>query len=417
VAVEPAIARPPCDDPWPRPSWPARRGWRAARRALFGIASALLSPRKARRPIEWASLRRVVVVRDDRLGDALLATPLLRALRAACPRAEIVVVASPANREVFERLEGAVDRVAVSTGRWRELRALARGLRALGPIDLVLDLYSWTELRPALLAWWSRAPRRAGFDLDHRAFLHTDRFGAPSGLRYEVERNLDLVRDLGLVVAEGGRPRFAITGSDRAAAQEVRRVGAGGDGPLAASAPREFVVLHPGSGNRYQRFRRVAPAVLGEVARRLATEWGLDVLVTGGPDEHALAEELVAAAAVPAVRSVAGQLSLGALAALLEAARFVVVPDTGVLHLAVAVGAEVVALVGPVGVVNGPARVLPQGTGVHAARRELGCRPEACFIERCRSVACLRDLDAETISAACARALAATSSGSNRGRP
>lgn len=406
MVVEPAIARPPCDDPWPRPSWPARRAWRSVRRGCFRLASALVAPRAERPSIEWSSLRRVVALRDDRLGDALLATPLLAALRAACPRAEIVVVASAANREVFERLGGVVDRVVPSRGRWRDVREVARALRGLGAIDLVLDLYSWTELRPAVLARLSGAPRRAGFDLDHRAFLHTDRLAAPPGLRYEAERNLDLLRGCGLAAGEGERPRFPITDADRAAAGAA----------AAASAARGYVALHPGSGNRYRSYRRVAPAVLGEVARRIATEQGLDVLVTGGPDEVELAAEVAHAASHPAVRTVAGRLSLGALAALLHEARLVIVPDTGVLHLAVAVGAEVVALVGPVGVVNGPARVLPEGPGVHTARLDLGCRPEACHIERCRSVACLRDLDAATILAACGRALGSSVRGAGGGR-
>lgn len=407
MVVKPAIARPPCDDPWPRPSWPVRRAWRSARRGCFRLASALVARgrgRAARPPIPWSALGRVVVLRDDRLGDALLATPLLAALRAACPRAEIVVVASAANREVFERLGAVVDHVVTSSGRWRDVREVARALRGLGAIDLVLDLYSWTELRPAVLAWLSGAPRRAGFDLDHRGFLHTDPLAAPPGLRYEAERDLDLLRGCGLAVEEGGRPRFPITDADRAAATAV------------ASASRGYVALHPGSGNRYRGYRRVAPAVLGEVARRIAAEHGLDVLVTGGPDEVGLAAEVVHAAAHPAVRTLAGRLSLGALAALLHEARLVIVPDTGVLHLAVAVGAEVVALVGPVGVVNGPARVLPEGAGVHAARLDLGCRPEGCHIERCRSVACLRDLDAATILAACGRALGSSVRGTGGGR-
>ncbi len=415
MVVEPAIARPPCEDPWPRPSWPARRAWRSLRRGCFRLASALVPRRAARPPIPWSSLARVVVLRDDRLGDALLATPLLATLRAACPRAEIVVVASAANREVFARLGGVVDRVVPSSGRWRDVPTVAASLRRLGAVDVVLDLYSWAELRPAVLAWLCGAPRRAGFDLDHRAFLHTDRFAAPPGLRYEAERNLDLLRALGIPLAEGERPRFPITDADRAAARAACVVVAGEGAAPAASAPRGYVVLHPGSGNRYRSYRRVAPAVLGEVARRIAAEHGVDVHVTGGPEEVGLAAEVVHAAADPAVRSLAGRLSLGALAALLHGARLVIVPDTGVLHLAVAVGAEVVALVGPVGVVNGPARVLPDGPGVHTARLDLGCRPAACHIERCRSVACLRDLDSATILAACRRAFGSSPGGPGRG--
>ncbi|MFN7951854.1 MAG: glycosyltransferase family 9 protein [bacterium] len=389
---------PPSADFWPRPSWPLRRGWRALRRLAYELASTL-APRAEVGPLDLAALRHVVVLRDDRLGDALLATPFVRALRRACPNARITVLASTTNAAVFARL-AEVDEVCVGGARWRDLPATVRRLRASGAIDLVIDLYSWTELRPAVLAWCTRARHRVGYDRDRRAFLHTRRIALRTDIRYEAERNLDLLRALGVACDEGALPRFPVRAEDVAQARQAREA-------CALGAARDYVVLHPGSGARYQTYRRVAPATLGAVARRLTDEQRVDVWVTGSLAEAPLAQAVVRAAGVPAVQSLAGQLDLGGLAALLAGARLVVVPDTGVLHLAVAVAARVVAILGPVGDVNGPERVLPRGEGVVAARVDLGCEPLACNIQRCRRVACLTNLDAEVVGLACARALAA----------
>ncbi len=372
--------------------------WRATRRLVFRVASALAT-RADTGPLDLSTMRRVVVLRDDRLGDALLATPLLRVLRRSCPAARVTVVASATNAAVFER-SSEVDEVCVSGARWRDVLATARQLRVSGPVDLVLDLYSWTELRPAVLAWCTGARHRVGYDRDHRGFLHTRRIVPHPAIRYEVERNLDLLRALGLAIADGSLPAFPVRPDERLQARAWRA-------SVAGDAASGYAVLHPGSGARYSAYRRARPELLGAVARQLTDEHGLAVWVTGSVAEASLADEVVRAAGRPGVHSLAGRLDLGALAAWLAEARLVVVPDTGVLHLAVAVGAPVVAILGPVGEVNGPERVLPPCDQVIEARVDLGCAPCACNIQRCRSIACLAQLDAAQIGRACARALAA----------
>ncbi len=355
-----------------------------------------------RRPFDSVAIRRILVIRDDRLGDALLAMPFLVALRRAFPRAEITVLASAANAEVFERNE-AVAEVRLSSGGWRDLWTVARSIRAGGAPDLVFDLYSWTELRPVLLAWLTGASQRVGHDTHRRAFLHTIAVPLEAGIRYEPERSLDLLRGLGIPVegGEGGHiPFFPLRDLDRA---QARRAYTG----IAVDPRAGYVVLHPGSGDRYRSFRRVSAEVLGQVARGLSERLGAVVLITGSRAEAGLADEVVRQAAVDSVRSVAARLTVGSLAALLADARLVVVPDTGVLHLAIAVNAPTVAVLGPVGEVNGPPRILPPDGRVHVARLDLGCVPEQCNIQRCRSVACLAGLDARLILGACERAAAA----------
>jgi ADP-heptose:LPS heptosyltransferase len=104
------------------------------------------------------------------------------------------------------------------------------------------------------------------------------------------------------------------------------------------------VVLHPGAASRSRRW---PPERFAAVARRLAAR-GEQIVVTGGPGERGLAAEVVRLAGLPATVSTAGALDLPALAALVAGASLVVCGDTGVAHLATAVGTPSVLLFGPV---------------------------------------------------------------------
>jgi len=126
---------------------------------------------------------------------------------------------------------------------------------------------------------------------------------------------------------------FPVTPADReAAAQVLATVG----------GRRPYVVIHPGAGAAVKLWE---PASWAVVARGLH-ERGATVLVTGGPGEEALTAAVVAAAGGVAV-DLGGRTSFGVLAGLLAQADLVLGPDSGPLHLAVAVGTPTIHLFGP----------------------------------------------------------------------
>jgi ADP-heptose:LPS heptosyltransferase len=135
------------------------------------------------------------------------------------------------------------------------------------------------------------------------------------------------------------RLRFAVTADDEARAAA-----------LLPATDRLLVAIHPGSGAAVKRWRSAAWA---ELARRLAEEHGAQVVFTGSVGETELIDPVLALLAegkpLPyAPLSLAGQTSLGVLAAVYRRCALVVGPDSGPLHLAVAVGAPTVHLYGPV---------------------------------------------------------------------
>jgi ADP-heptose:LPS heptosyltransferase len=147
-----------------------------------------------------------------------------------------------------------------------------------------------------------------------------------------VDHNLTLVRAAG--AERPAPPRFplAIDPEDEGAVSR----------DLSQYGIREYFVLNPGGG----WVSKCWPAArYGELHRKLAARFGWRGIVTFGPGEEDLAQEVIRAAGDPP--PVALALSLGPLMALLRSAKFVVSADTGPLHLASALGSPVVGLYGP----------------------------------------------------------------------
>lgn len=295
-------------------------------------------------------LRKVLVVKPDHLGDLLLASPALAALRESLPKARIVGLVGPWASRMWR---GSADLDALAELPFPGFeRAGAKG-HPLRPYLLLLKyglLLRREGYDAALLLrddhWWGATlaavagiPRRVGHahplcaPLLSRALPYDPR-------RHVARQALDVVGALlGAPPAEAppGLPpaSFAPTGEERAWAE----------GWLAANlAPGErLVVVHPGTGGPTklwppERWAAVADALAGEPDAR--------VVLTGGPGEAPLVAQVAALMARPAL-TLAGRTSVGQLAALLGRAALALGVDSGPMHIAVSQGAPSVHLFGP----------------------------------------------------------------------
>jgi heptosyltransferase-2 len=287
----------------------------------------------------------ILVVRFSSLGDVVLTTPLLRALRRRHPGASVTFVVSARFADLLAGNPGVTRVVAVPPD--EAVAALARRL-APGGFDVQIDLQdSWRSrrLRRRLGGRWGTVNRRRGARL-LLIWFGMDRYGTivPMAERYVgAARALDLTPD-------GGPPEVFPQPADEAQAARL--------------APPGFVALAPGAGHASKRW---PPAHWHALAHRLLAA-GHTVVAVGDEAERGLLE---APGVVPAYG-----LPLLVTAALLQRARVVVANDSGLLHLATAVGRPVVALVGPT--------VRAFGFFPHAARAEvleraLACRPCSPF--------------------------------------
>jgi heptosyltransferase-3 len=293
--------------------------------------------------------RRVLVIVTRRIGDVLLATPLIRSLKSAWPHCRIDALVFDGTQGV---LAGNPDLAAVHAVPERpswgtHLALLGRLFRRY---DLALSLVP--SDRPTLYAWLS-GRNRLGLLVDRpgqrwkRRFLdHWVAFDPEH--THTLRNHLALARALDIPVLSD--VVVAWRDQDQAAADALLK------GPCSALA-----VLHPWPKFRYKQWRADGWVALA----RWFIDNGFRVALTGGPDPAEKAGVDAIARQLPTgVINAAGQLTLGATAALIARAQFYVGPDTAITHVAAATGVPTVALFGPTDPVKwGP---WPRG---HAADR------------------------------------------------
>jgi heptosyltransferase-3 len=275
---------------------------------------------------------RILVIVLRRLGDVLLTTPLLRALRRGLEPACLDVLTFSGTEGM---LAGNPDVSAVITvpqhPSWREMGALARRLRR--SYDLAVSTQAGD--RPTLFAWLAGrerlglVPASGSSAWWKRKVLH--RAVAGDGENHRVPELMRLVQALG----PPERPDLRATPELVCPAPAPL--------PPAFLSDRPYAVLH---ANPMFRFRRWTQQGWHALAQALA-ERGLTVVATGGPDpqERAYLDDLWGAD--PKVVRADGQLSWQQLTTLLRGAAVYVGPDTSMTHLAAAAGCPTVALYGP----------------------------------------------------------------------
>lgn len=330
--------------------------------------------------------RRILVIRLDRIGDVVLSTPVLQALREAFPSAHLAMMVRPACRELVEgnpHLNEVLvyDKDRIGRG-WLSGLRFALGLRRYR-FDAALVLHP--TVRSHLLVWLAGIPvrigygRKAGWLLTHR-LAHRKQEGAKS----EAEYALEMLRVLG-IDPPAPRPFVPVH------PESTHRVAEWLSG--AGIEPQEtLVAVHPAASARSKRW---SPERFAEVADRLIEEGRVRVILVGGAGDSAqvaAVERLMRHRPVNA----AGALSLGELAALLSRCRLLIANDSGPVHIAAAVGTPVVAIFGRNQPGLGATRWGPVGAGHVVLQKDVGC--PTCLAERCRiDFLCLSTLQADEV--------------------
>lgn len=307
-------------------------------------------------------MRKILIRSTNWIGDAVMTTPALGAVKTAFPGAEMTVVAPPLVAELLSP-HPFVDRVIVfdRKGPHRGLLGFWRFCRGLREKRFDLAILLQNAVGAAGMARLARIPRCAGFDTDGRGFLLTHRVhcGPAERRLHHTDYYLSMLRGLGI---EGGDGRLilACTEYERRWALEFM-----GEGMwVAVNAGAAF-----GSAKRWlpDRFAAVADAF---------SAWGWRVVLTGGP-----AERDIGAAIESAMRSralnVVGKTTVRQLVGVLSQCRFMVTNDSGPMHMGAALGVPLVALFGP----TDHTTTSPLAQHVRIVRRETPCAP--CLRRHC----------------------------------
>jgi ADP-heptose:LPS heptosyltransferase len=284
------------------------------------------------------NLRKILLIRTDRIGDVVLSLPMLPLLKGKFPEASITVMVHSYTRELVDG-NSCVDRVLAYDAPTNIASFLAWA-RALRRMEFDAVILPYPRFRLALLAFAARIPVRIATGYRWYSFLFTHKVfeHRKDAKHHELEYNLHLLAALG-IDTPADNVSFELPHTADADAVVEQFLAAHGIAP-----GDRFAVLHPGSGGSARDW---SAEKFSELGGRLQAHLGLKIVVTGGRQEADLVRR-VAGSIVPAPASCAGEFSLTELAALVKRAAIFVSNSTGPLHIAAASGTPVAAFYPPI---------------------------------------------------------------------
>lgn len=289
--------------------------------------------------VRLGNVRRILVLSRNRIGDCLLTTPLLRALKRRFPGAELSVSIPASNRDLLIT-NPHIDKIVIrpKETRWAAKIAFALEMRR-NNYDLIISLqeksmfYAWAT-------WYTTLLNRRGpvtVSLDHKRTRRWYQHNVPiRGDQHEVHKYLAIATLL--ECPRDRNPVLELTPTSEARENVDALVGGYG-----FDSDARFVGINPGGSEAEKRWPEERFA---EVADRVHEGTGLPVMIFGGPTDHSRAQHIQSLMRHPAI-VVAGRTSLGDTAALLERCQLLVTGDTGPMHMAVAMAVPVVTMFGP----------------------------------------------------------------------
>jgi lipopolysaccharide heptosyltransferase II len=303
---------------------------------------------------------KILIVQPRRIGDVIVTTPVIDALRSRFPDARIEFLVEKGMAPVLEGYPGLDEALVFEKSRfWFWLREIRRRR-----YDWVLDFMN--NPRTAQLTWASRAPVRAGFETPFWGLVYTHRVARPPRPLYAVQIKFNLLRRLGLTPGERVLPRIPLSAADFAPA-------AGWWADRGLDAYPERIAVLP----MHRRPIRQWPlARFAETVQRLLAVPDRAVLLFGGPEERRDLEKM--AGGFPRRVFAIPPGGLRQAAALLSRCHAAVTNDSGLMHLSVAVGLPTVTVYGPTWPESWNPRAAPHRYVQARGLTCLGCNRDQC---------------------------------------
>lgn len=354
----------------------ARQLRKAAVRSCLRLSARLL-PKIDRLPRE-TDVRTILVFGDMGIGNFIMFTPMLRALRNRFPSSRIVLLFLKGRgaEAVARRLDSVDANVCVDVPKEPTLSAVRKILRALENErarrpDVVIGRFNGSSYLPVITTL-TRARWRVGhvasagyIPFDDRAFNVPVEMAVDS---HEIHRNLQLAAAVG-AQTETPRLEFPVSEDDRSEWQACA---------ARLALPAAGLTCLQAGSSEIQKWKRWPvekwKSLLAELVAR-----GHTIALVGSRDEHDLVDRIASGAPGGArVRNLCGELSLGATAALLASARLLVCNDSGLMHIAAALETPLIALFGPTEF----DRTRPVGERARVLRRPCHCNHLTLFDRR-----------------------------------
>ena len=300
------------------------------------------------------------------IGDMILLTPALRALKRTYPRAHLALLLRPLVADLMATHpyvdEIIIDGKAQSRSRLKSLWTSVDHTRR-SHFDLAVVLHP-TSFRNALIPFLAGVPERIGSNVSARAILLTKSCPDRTDL-HEVHRYLRVLALID-IHAPNADLEFWHTETDRDAVRQILAT-------HGISATDSVMGVNLGTTWDTKRWRlENFAAVLTQVQNR----FGVPIVLTGSASEISLGEAFQQSAGVEVIDLI-GKTTLTQLGALIERCDVYLTCDSGAMHIAAAVGTPTIALFGP----TSPVRHRPYGEGHYVIEKPVACRP--CYKRTC----------------------------------
>ncbi len=311
---------------------------------------------------------RFLVIRTDRIGDVILSTPVLEAIRSHFPKAHLTLLVSPYAADVVKNNPHLDDVIIDDHKGIKGFLGLVKLIRAKR-LDVAILLRP--TFRLALLLFLAGIKYRIGTGYRfYQVFLNWKVYEHRKvNLRHETEYNLNLLKPLG-IKKEKILPRVYLSAQEEEVAHRILEE--------FKIAPKDMVIaIHPGSGNSSLN---LPPRRFAQVADMLVEKVNAKIIFTGTEREKKLVGFIKNNMKHPAI-DLTGRTTLRELAAVLKSCDVMISNSTGPMHLAAALGTPTVAIFCPI-FSTGPIRWGPYGEGHQVILPPVPicfkCKPRGC---------------------------------------
>lgn len=293
---------------------------------------------------DWSNLKNILCIRLDNLGDIIMTSPAIRALKHTSSNRRITLLTSRAGNAIAKFIPE-IDEILVFDTPWE--KNLNQGstdgvLQILEELKsrhfdgaIIFTVYSQNPLPTAMLCYLAGIPQVAGYcrenpyQLINNWIPETEPF---YDIKHEVNRQLDLVRALGTTVEND---EFSLKLPQDSECKIINRLG-----ELRLDISKPFIIMHPG----VSEIKRQYPVELfAKAAKTISAELGYQIFLTGVESERSLTE-YIAMEVGEGAYSLAGKLSLEEMMALVGKSSLLIANNTGPVHIAAALKTPVIVL-------------------------------------------------------------------------
>lgn len=309
------------------------------------------------------NIKRILIRSTNWVGDAILSTPALRAVRKNFPNAQISVLAKPWVEPVYHH-NAHVDRLLCydDKGRHGGLPGKIRVSKELRKDRYDLAILFQNAFEAALITFLAGIPNRLGYNTDGRHFLLTHPVRLKPGLKqvHETAYYLGILEGAGLGT-DGQELTLVVSAGERAWARETLRAqGEKGDRPIVGVSP----------GATYGSAKRWYPDRYARLCDKIYAFSKAHILILGGAGEREIGNEVARLMKSPST-NLCGNTDLRQAIALIERCQLFLTNDSGLMHVAAALDVPLIAVFGS----TNPVTTGPCGSKSHVVRAPVACSP------------------------------------------